>query len=185
MKILIATNNQAKFDIISKMIYSILGNDIDISNLNSYQNFIEIPEKGNNIERARDKAINAKSQIKDKFDYILGIDDGIIINNEEFAAVKEHLYDLVVGDKVKIGSKIYITRAYYLISSDGEEKSCYNKIPYIVQKKLDSFEKVGYPLNSVISTIDNDIVLSSRKVDELNEYFLRYSIEDLKKLFDK
>ena len=185
MKILIATKNKAKFDIISKMIYSILGKDIDIRNLNGYDDFVEVPEKGNNIKRARDKAINAKKQIKDKFDYILGIDDGIIINNQEYAAVKEHLYDLVVGDKVKIGSKIYITRAYYLITLDGKEKSCYNKIPYIIQKKLDSFEKMGYPLNSVISTIDNDMVLSSRKVDELNEYFLKYSIEDLKKLFDK
>ena len=61
---------------------------------------------------------------------------------------------------------------------------CYNKIPYIVRKKLDTVEMGGYPLNSVISTIDNDTVLTERSNEELNDYFLKYSIDDLRTMFN-
>lgn len=184
MKILIATKNNSKFEIISRMLYSILGNNIVIKNLNNYDYFVDEDEIGTNIERAKAKAKNAKDQIKETFDFILGIDDGIIIDGKEYITVKDHLYDIVVGDKVKIGSTIYITRAYFLISSDKKEVLYYNKIPYIVRKKLDTVEMGGYPLNSVISTIDNDTVLTERSNEELNDYFLKYSINDLRTMFN-
>ena len=184
MKILIATKNNSKFEIISRMLYSILGNNILIKSLNDYDYFVDKDEIGTNIERAKAKAKNAEEQIKEDFDYILGIDDGIIIADKEYVTVKDHLYDIVVGDKVKIGSTIYITRAYFLISNDKKEVLCYNKIPYIVRKKLDTVEMGGYPLNSVISTIDNDTVLTERSTEELNDYFLKYSIDDLRTMFN-
>lgn len=184
MKILIATKNNSKFEIISNMFYKILDKDIIIKNLNNYKSFREIDEVGSNIERAIAKARNAKKQVKEKFDLIIGIDDGIIIDNKEYVAVKDRLYDIVVGDNIKIGSIIYITRAYALISSDENETVCYNKIPYILRKKLDSINMEGYPLNSVISTIDNEKVLTECTKDELNDYFLKYSRDDLKILFN-
>ena len=184
MKILIATKNNSKFEIISRMLYSILGNNILIKNLNNYDYFVDKDEIGTNIERSKAKAKNAKEQIKEDFDYILGIDDGIIIDGKEYVTVKDHLYDIVVGDKIKIGSIIYITRAYFLISNDKKEVLCYNKIPYIVRKKLDTVEMGGYPLNSVISTIDNDTVLTERSNKELNDYFLKCSIDDLRTMFN-
>lgn len=184
MKILIATKNNSKFEIISRMLYSILENNILIKNLNDYDYFVDKDEIGTNIERAQAKAKNAEEQIKEDFDFILGIDDGIIIDDKEYVTVKDHLYDIVVGDKIKIGSTIYITRAYFLISNDKKEFFCYNKIPYIVRKKLDTVEIGGYPLNSVISTIDNDTVLTERSNEELNDYFLKYSIDDLRTMFN-
>ncbi len=184
MKILIATKNNSKFEIISRMLYSILGNNISIKNLNNYDYFVDKDEIGTNIERAKSKAENAEKQIKEDFDYILGIDDGIIIDGKEYVTVKNHLYDIVVGDKIKIGSTIYITRAYFLITNDKKEFLCCNKIPYIVRKKLDTVEMEGYPLNSVISTIDNDTVLTERSDEELNDYFLKYSIDDLRTMFN-
>lgn len=184
MKILIATKNNSKFEIISRMLYSILRNNILIKSLNDYDYFVDKDEIGTNIERAKAKAKNAEEQIKEDFDYILGIDDGIIIDGKEYVTVKDHLYDIVVGDKIKIGSIIYITRAYFLISNDKKEVLCYNKIPYIVRKKLDTVEMGGYPLNSVISTIDNDTVLTERSNEELNGYFLKYSIDDLRTMFN-
>ena len=128
--------------------------------------------------------LNAEEQIKEDFDFILGIDDGIIIDGKEYVTVKDHLYDIVVGDKIKIGSIIYITRAYFLISNDRKEVLCYNKIPYIVRKKLDTVEMGGDPVNSVISTIDNDTVLTERSNEELNNYFLKYSVDDLMTMFN-
>ena len=184
MKILIATKNNSKFEIISRMLYSILGNNILIKSLNDYDYFVDKDEIGTNIERAKAKAKNAEEQIKEDFDYILGIDDGIIIADKEYVTVKDHLYDIVVGDKIKISSIIYITRAYFLISNDKKEVLCYNKIPYIVRKKLDTVEMGGYPLNSVISTIDNETVLTERSTEELNDYFLKYSIDDLRTMFN-
>ena len=184
MKILIATKNNSKFEIISRMLYSILENNILIKNLNDYDYFVDKDEIGTNVERAQAKAKNAEEQIKEDFDFILGIDDGIIIDDKEYVTVKDHLYDIVVGDKIKTGSTIYITRAYFLISNDKKEFFCYNKIPYIVRKKLDTVEIGGYPLNSVISTIDNDTVLTERSNEELNDYFLKYSIDDLRTMFN-
>ena len=180
MKILIATQNNSKFNIISKMIKSILGENIELKNLNEYKDYKDEIEIGDNLNRAKQKAYNAKNQLKEEFDIILGIDDGIILNDVEYVSVKDKLYDIVVGDKYPIGETIYITRTYYLINKDNVETYVLNKIPYIIQKKLKQINLVGYPLNDVISTIDNDIVLSSRDEEELNEYFLKYSIKDLK-----
>lgn len=184
MKVLIATKNKDKFNIISNMLISILGNNITLKDLSDYKNYIEKEEEGDNIERAKFKARNFLEQVDEYFDFVLGIDDGIIIDNIEYVTVKNHLYDIVIGNKVKIGTKIYITRAYYLITNDKKEYFCYNKIPYIVRKKLNSFDEVGYPLNAVISTIDNEKVLTERTDKELNDYFLKYSKDDLIKLFD-
>ena len=182
MKILIATKNMAKFDIIARMLKNIFDEKIILNSLNDFEEINDVDEIGNNIERARGKALNAINNLKDNFDAVIGIDDGIIINGEEYAAVKEHLNDIVVGDNVKIGETIYITRAYYLITNDVRESYCYNKIPYIVRKKLKIFDLKGYPLNSVISTIEDDKVLTEKTPNELNEYFLKYSIDDLKNL---
>lgn len=182
MKIIIATKNMSKFEIVSKMLTTIFNEKINIKNLNDVHEFKELDEKGNNIERAKAKAWNTYNNINEQFDAIIGIDDGIIINDIEYASVKQHLRDIVIENSVPVGSKIYITRAYYLITCDGREKSCYNKIPYIVQRKLESFEVKGYPLNDVISTIDNTDVLSLRPTSELNEYFLKYTLKDLEDL---
>lgn len=181
MKIIIATKNKAKFEIISKMLNEIFDN-VMIKSLNDINDFNEIEETGNNIERAKIKALNTFNNIKEPFDAIIGIDDGIIIDEIEYVAVKEHLQDIIISDKVPVGTKIYISRAYYLITKDNVHSYCYNKIPYIIQRKLNSYEKDGYQLNSVISTVDNPTVLTERSSEVLNDYFLKYSITDLKDL---
>lgn len=182
MKIIIATKNMAKFDIISKMLKTLSDKNIIVKSLNDINQFKDVEEVGTNIERAKAKALNTYNNITESFDAIIGIDDGIIINDIEYVAVKDHLYDIIIGDKVPVGERIYITRAYYLITKENIHKYCYNKIPYIVQKKLLSYKKDGYQLNDVISTIDNNKVLSNRNTEELNKYFLNYSINDLEEL---
>lgn len=184
MKILIATQNIDKFNIISRIIRTCIKNDLEIKSLNDIDPIPEEVENGTNLERAKGKAENAKKYVKEDFDAIIGIDDGVILNNVEYVAVKEHLKEIITGDEIKIGEKIYITRAYYMITKDGETSSCLNKIPYYLRKKLDSFDSKGFPLNQVISTIDNDIVLTERDKDELNEYFVKHSIEDIKELLN-
>ena len=184
MKILIATQNVDKFNIISKMIKSSINSDIEIKSLNDIEPIKEEIEAGTNLERAKKKAENAKKYVKEEFDAIIGIDDGVIIKDQEYAAVKDHLKDIISGDKIKIGEKIYITRAYYMITKENEISSCLNKIPYYLRKKLKNYENIGYPLNKVISTIDNETVLSERDKDELNEYFIKNSIEDIRDLLN-
>ena len=184
MKILIATQNVDKFNIISKMIKSSINSDIEIKSLNDIEPIKEEIEAGTNLERAKKKAENAKKYVKEEFDSIIGIDDGVIIKDQEYAAVKDHLKDIISGDKIKIGEKIYITRAYYMITKENEISSCLNKIPYYLRKKLKNYENIGYPLNKVLSTIDNETVLSERDKDELNEYFIKHSIEDIRDLLN-
>ena len=184
MKILIATKNLSKFNTIKNMLNEVIDSDCVYKNLLSYTNLISKEEIGSNIDRARDKAKDAYNQIDEKFDAIIGIDDGIIINNTEYVSVKDHLFDIMVGDKIPIGNKIYITRAYHIITNDGREFNIYNKIPYIIRKKVEIIGKEGYQLNSVISTIDNESVLNDMSDKELNKYYLTYSIEDLQKIID-
>lgn len=184
MKILIATKNKDKFNIISKIIRSSINREVDIKSLNDIEEIPEEEEIGSNLERAQEKAENAKKYVKEDFDAIIGIDDGIIINGKEYVAVKEILKDIIIGDKVKIGEMIYITRAYYMITKDGEVSSCLNKIPYYLRKKLDNFDNKGFPLNQVISTIDNNLVLTERDKEELNDYFVKHSIEDIRELLN-
>lgn len=181
MKILIATSNASKFEIVSRMLKTILNGNIEISSLKDLPKYDELPEEGDNRERAKTKAFSAYENFMDLFDYIIGIDDGIIIGEEEYVAVKEHLDDIIFGD-VKIGTSIYITRAYHMISKDGKEYSCFNKIPYVLIKKLDNCDYEGYPLNNVLSTIESDCSLTSMSAEELNDYFIKYSLDDLKEL---
>lgn len=183
MKILIATNNSDKFNIVSKMIKTIKNGDFDIKSLKDIEEIPEKEEVGTNLDRARDKALNAKKYVGNDFDAIIGIDDGVIINDQEYVAIKEHLKDIIVEDTIPIGEKIYITRAYYMVLKNGKESSCLNKIPYYIRKKLIDFGKTGYPLNEVISTIDDETVLSKRDTNELNDYFIKHSLDDIEELF--
>lgn len=184
MKILIATQNVDKFNIISNIIKSSVKNNIDIYSLNDIEEIPEEKEVGTNLERAKKKAENAKKYVKEDFDAIIGIDDGIILQDKEYVAVKDHLKDIISGDKIKIGEKIYITRAYYMITKNNEVSYCLNKIPYYLRKKLDEFDNKGFPLNRVISTIDNKKVLTERDKDELNNYFIKHSIDDIRNLIN-
>ena len=134
------------------------------------------------MERAKEKALNSKKYVGEKFDAIICVDDGVIINDQEYVLIKDRLDDIIVKDTIPIGEKIYITRAYYMILKNGKESSCLNKIPYYIRKKLDTYEKVGYPLNKVISTIDDEKVLYEREKEELNEYYIKHSLDDLKEL---
>ena len=184
MEILIATSNNDKFNIVSRMIKTIKNNNINIKSLKDIEEIPEKEEIGDNLTRAKEKALNAQKYVGSTFDAIIGIDDGVIINDQEYVAIKDHLKDIIVEDTIPIGEKIYITRAYYMVLKDGRSSSCLNKIPYYIRRKLDSYEKGGYPLNQVVSTIDNDLVLSERNNDELNEYYIKYSINDIKNLLE-
>ena len=75
-------------------------------------------------------------------------------------------FDIIVGDEISIGETLYVTRAYYLINKENKDSYVLNKIPYIVQKKLKELSLVGYPLNDVLSTIDNNMVLSERSEED-------------------
>jgi len=96
------------------------------------------------------------------YDLIIGIDDGIIIDDELSVNVKEHLYDIMVSDKVEIGKIIYITRAYSIIDKNGKNKNVFNKIPYRVNRKVKNIANQGYQLNSVLSMLDDRFIRTHR-----------------------
>lgn len=188
IKILIATKNISKFKIVTNMIKEILPNKCEYYSLLDVKELIEIDEIGTPIQRAFNKAQNAYEQLKNLnyYDLIIGIDDGIIIDDELSVNVKEHLYDIMVSDKVEIGEIIYITRAYSIIDKNGKSKNVFNKIPYRLNRKVKNIANHGYQLNSVLSMLDDNCkVLDEFSDKELNEYYLLHSKDDLMELFEE
>ena len=61
-------------------------------------------ESGTNIERARQKALNAYNHLKEyNFDYIVGLDDAIRIKNRLEPNIKEYINKLLLDNYLSDG----------------------------------------------------------------------------------
>lgn len=74
MEIIIATRNKDKFKIISNLLQINNFKDSKFYSLNDLkENIIDKKEKGTIIERSKEKALNIYENIKENYDYIIGI----------------------------------------------------------------------------------------------------------------
>ena len=84
-KILIATTNNSKFEVVKELLISCGFENYNFKLLKDLDLIIEDKkENGNILERAKDKAVNVyntinNSKYNNDFEYIIGIDEGIEI----------------------------------------------------------------------------------------------------------
>ncbi len=185
-KILIATTNQRKFNIDAYLLkkaglrdeyafYSLA--DIDY-------NGEEIKEQGSNVDRAREKALNVKEHIKkNAFDFIIGIDDGMILKGEKIENIKDYLTRILYEDYLKDGESISFSRAYFMIDSNGQTSSSEAIVPFTFKQVPNaSLEGHPYPLEQVVVPLGKDKTLSELTDSEYYEYYWKHSRTHIQKL---
>lgn len=191
-KVLIATSNQQKFEIdmyllkkagMSSERYRFFSlADIDCEGLNK-------KEVGNNLERAKQKAQNVIENLKDNpFDYILGIDDGMVVKGEKKEDIKDYLKKILFENYLSEGESIAFSRAYYMVAKNGVSSSAEALVPFTYKSAPQAIlENHPYPLEQIALPLGKDKTLSQLSKKEYYEYYWsksRSSIQALLKPFE-
>lgn len=177
-KILIATRNNDKFRIVSKLLSTKNFKDFDFYSLNDIEeNIINKKETGDIINRSLQKALNAHDSIKTHYDYIIGVDDGIKIKGKIIENVKDYI-NLIIDDKyLQQNEEVFIVRAYTFVNKNGIYKSIITEIPFRYKRLKEKFEVLenSYPLSYVLSPVDSSKSVIQLSDDESNNYYLKFS----------
>ena len=187
-KILIATKNKDKFDIVKRIIESVKKDTYEILSLYDIENVNkEEKESGSIEERALNKAKQVYKNNKNDFEYIIGIDDGIIMKGTLIEDIKKYIKDIIEDKYLKEGEKVEIHRAYCFMKKDGDFETIVTKIPFKYKKAKEkiNLKENTYPLSNVLTHINGDTVVSQMDKEYNNQYYLKYSEESIKKVFEK
>ena len=180
MKIIIATRNKDKFKIVSNLLQINNFKNSEFYSLNDLKETItDKKEEGTIIERSKAKALNVYENIKEKCDYIIGIDDGIKMKGKIIENVKDYIKDVVEGKYLEEKEKVYIVRAYTFINKEGKTKSIITQIPfeYIKPKEKITIKENSYPFSYVFSALDLGKPIIDLNEEEEYKYYLKYSKE--------
>ena len=120
-KVLIATTNKDKYNIVSTLLKRTIfpESDYEIVKLTEDMNVPDEKETGNNIERARAKALNAFNHLKDyNFDYIVGLDDAVVIKGRIEPNVREYINKILYENYISDGEEYAFNRAYCIVDKN-------------------------------------------------------------------
>lgn len=188
-KILIATRNKDKFKIISKLLSTNNFKDAIFYSLNDIEeNIVDKKETGDVINRSLEKALNAYNNIKEDYDYFIGVDDGIKMKGKMIENVKDYITPILEDKYLTTNEKVYIVRAYTFIDKKGNHKSIVTEIPFEYKKLKEKFNILenSYPLSHVLSPVGSTKVVSGLKEEESNAYYLEFSknkFDEIEKFF--
>lgn len=187
-KILIATRNKDKFEVVTKILNKIFDKEYEYYSLYDIDNVTKDDKEEGTIEqRAYKKAMQIYTSIEEnEFKYIVGIDDGIKMKGILRENVKEYMRDIINGKYLIEGEQVQIVRAYCFIDQEGGHTTIITQIPFKYKKfngKLEIKEN-SYPLSNVLTPMDNDRPVSQIEQGERNEYYVKYSEEQFKDLLE-
>lgn len=188
-KILIATRNKDKFKIISKLLSTNNFKDATFYSLNDIEeNIADKKETGDIINRSLEKALNAYNNIKEDYDYFIGVDDGIKLKGKMIENVKDYITPILEDKYLTTNEKVYIVRAYTFIDKKGNHKSIVTEIPFEYKKLQEKFNILenSYPLSHVLSPVGSTKVVSGLNEEESNAYYLEFSknkFDEIEKFF--
>lgn len=185
MKLLVATRNKDKFNLVKLLLESIVPHinlvplfDVDISD-----NMIE---DGSIEERAVQKAKFFFSKLQnlkdgDQFEGVLGIDDGIQIGDQAPSPNSKELTESILGEKYPKGTSIGIVRAFALITKEGALRSTQSVIPFVFLGNENGVTRSEgqYPLSKVLAPFGMTVPFSQLSDEESNKFMLEYSKEGL------
>ena len=186
-KVLIATTNKDKYDAVSKIFRRTIfpENDYFVEMLTNEMNVPDEKEEGNNIERARTKALNAFNHLKEyNFDYIVGLDDAIFIKGRIEPNIKEYLNKILFEDFLDDGEEYAFNRAYCIIDNNKKLFEVTIDIPYLYHPLQGNYEleEHTYPLSKVAYPIGYNKPICELNVEEEISYYLKYVEDKLRDL---
>ena len=186
-KILIATTNKDKFKIISYLLKR-AGLDDDNYKIVSLEEINydgpDNKEIGSIVERAIAKAKMVKNYLKNgEYDWIIGVDDGIRLKGNIIENVKEYLNKILYENYLSENEDFSFPRAYCIINKNDDIYTSVIEIPYIYKSRENAVLKsFSYPLSQIAVPIGYDKPIIEMTEKESNEYYWKYSEEEIKKL---
>lgn len=186
-KVLIATTNKDKYNAVSKIFKKTIFDEKEyiISPLMDDMNLPDEKEVGNNIERAKAKALNAYNYLKDyNFDYIVGLDDAVRIKNKLEPNIKEYLNKIFFENYIDDGDTYSFNRAYCIIDKKGNTYEVNIDIPYIYHPLKNDIELKAhtYSLSKVSYPIGYDIPIENLNEEDEIKYYLKYVEKEINNL---
>ncbi len=186
-KVLIATTNKDKFDAVSKIFKKTIFPEDEylILGLSSDMDIPDEKEEGSNVERARAKALNAFHHLRQYgFDYIVGLDDAIVIKGRIEPNIKEYIKKILYEDYIKDGEEYAFNRAYCIIDKEMNIYETDLDIPEIYHPLNSEYvlEEHTYPLSHVSYPIGYDKPVCDLSDEESTNYYLKYVQEGLMNL---
>ena len=186
-KVLIATTNNDKYDAVSKIFKNTIFKEDEyiIEKMTDDMNIPDEKEHGNNIERARTKALNAYNHLKEyDYDYIVGLDDAVFIKGRLEPNIKEYLNKILFENYLEDKEEYAFNRAYCIIDRNGKIYETNINIPYIYNSLKENLkiESFTYPLSHVSYPIGYDKPICELNETEEIEYYLKYVKEKIEEL---
>ena len=186
-KVLIATTNKDKFDAVSNIFKRTIFKEdkYEIIKQTKEMNIPDEKESGTNIERARQKALNAFNHLKEyNFDYIVGLDDAIRIKGKLEPNIKEYINKILFDNYLSDGEEYAFNRAYCIIDKDEKIYEIDLDIPYVYHSLKEDYkvEDFTYPLSEVAYPIGLNKPVSKLTEEESTDYYVKYVEEGLNSL---
>ena len=183
-EVLIATTNKDKYDAVSTIFKNTIfkENKYEISRMT--KNIPEEQEVGDNVQRARNKALNAYKYFKDDYDFIVGLDDAIRVNGKLEPNIKKYLDKILYENYINDGDEYSFNRAYCIVDKKGKLYETTIDIPYIYHPLKDRMELKActYPLSKVAYAIGYNKPISDLNKEEETEYYLKYVKKEIMNL---
>ena len=187
-KILIATKNKDKYEIVTRILNKINTEVYEYYSLYDIGDYSNSNQENGNIQiRAYNKAQQVFSNIiNNDFDFIIGIDDGIKMKGILRENVKDYIEDIIHNNYLSEGEQVEIARAYCFMNKNGEYKIVTTEIPFVFQKIDTSFqiEENSYPLSNVLRPLNSTKTVAQMDKNECNQYYLQYSEKSIKEVFE-
>ena len=185
--VLIATTNNDKYTTVKIIFENTIfpSNEFIINSLKTLN--IELEDKkevGDNLNRARNKALFAYESLKKyNFDYIVGLDDAIIIKDRLEPNIKEYINKILYENYLKENEKFAFSRAYVIIDKNKNIYETLATIPYIFKENKDAIVKENsYPLSYISCPIGYDKPVNELTDEERLDYYLKYVKESIMSL---
>lgn len=193
MKILIATNNPAKYKLVVALLNEtslrkyvfVSPTDLGIS--------LKVQETGSLRNRALSKAIVASKLVKnmpdaDEVAYFVGIDDGIRFDKHKktYSDSKMATDRILKGGNINIGDNITIVRAFGFADQKGNVSTCISRVPmvYLGDQKKVKREEGAYPLEYVLAYKGQQKPIKQLEQDDKNIQNQKYMLKTISKTID-
>ena len=188
MKILIATHNKDKYEIVRHLIkkcnYDFVFHSLSDLNIDD-----EVEETGGVKDRAKQKAEFYWNIVKDNFDIdcVIGIDDGIdfTAQGEGKANTKEITDKILHNNFLEKGKWVWIKRAYAVVGANLDLRVFFTSIPFIFLGNEEGItrEEGKYPLSYVLGLVKNpQISVAQMDFKESIDYYFEYSADELQSM---
>lgn len=185
-QIFIATNNTSKLGIISSLIKEATRGECMIVSPKDTDYTKDVKETGDLKKRAKDKAMAAYDYFGKKYDFYIGVDDGICIEKENrtYEESQEATARILAEDGIYEGDDISIVRAFCSISKEGNIVESSAKVPFVFlgNKNDIKMQDNKYPLNQVVAYKGTDKSVAQINDDEVQRFDMYYMLSSIKEI---